>query len=885
MSLRKRVSAWLRAAFRPGRLERDLEEEIRLHLELETEQNLKAGLSPEEARRRALIAFGGVQATREAHRDARPLSWLEDALADARHALRGLRRSPVLGAAAVITLALGLGANTAIFSAVNAVILRPLPFPDADRLVSLGEDNPEYGWRHAQVAPANLLDWREQVPAFADVAASVDFALTATLTGEGDPRLLQSTQVTGNFFSVLGVPAQLGRTFRPEETWQTGERVAVISDRLWRNVFGAAPGLVGRTVELNDRRVQIVGVMPPGFAYPAEGVDVWLPTAWDPADGEHTFFRRAHWLRAVARLKPGFELDEARAQLQAVVRRLQRQYPATNRVMGADLLPLHDWIVGDTRRPLLVLLGAVGLLLLIACANVGNLLLAHAGGHEREVAVRLALGAGKGRLVRQALTESLVLAALGGLAGVALGAWGTRALAALQPPDMLPVRHLGMDRSVLGFLSLLALGAGLLFGTAPALWSGRRLPAEALKEGGRGGSAGGRARRWGDTLVVAEVALALVLTVGAGLLLRSFRQLRRVEPGFDGTGVLTVTLTLPSARYDGGDKSVVFWNALVRRAASLPGVDAAAATSNLPLSPPHWTSDFSVAGRAPDAYGVDAVHREITPEYFRVMRVPVLRGRGFTDQDRSDAPPVVLINQALARKYFAHEDPVGRRVTFDRAPDSTSVWRTIVGVVGDEHQTTLTQDPKIEFLAPVAQDRRLGMTLILRTAGDPLALAPAARRLVAELDPKLAIETVATMDAVQAHSLATQRFLMTLLLLFAGTGLLLAVVGVYGVMAQVAKGRIREMGIRMALGARASEIRWLVARHGLRLAGLGLALGVGGALMGTRAMRTLLYAVPPADPVTFLAVPALLILTALAASWIPAARASRADPVTVLRVE
>jgi predicted permease len=382
-----------------------------------------------------------------------------------------------------------------------------------------------------------------------------------------------------------------------------------------------------------------------------------------------------------------------------------------------------------------------------------------------------------------------------------------------------------------------------------------------------------------------EVALALVLAVGAGLLVRSFRQLQRVAPGFDGAGVLTATMALPGARYDSREKVVNFWDALVRRAAALPEVNAASATSNTPLSAQHWTSDFSIAGRAPDQYGVNALHREVWVGYFSLMRVPLLRGRLFTDQDRENAPLVVLVNEALARQYFPNEDPIGKRVAFDRTPDSTSQWRTIVGVVGNEHQTTLTREPMIEIIAPATQDVRRGMTLLVRTTGEPSRLAPTVRALVAELDPKLAIESISTMDAVQAASLATQRFLMTLLLVFAGTGLLLAVVGVYGVMAQVAKRRTREIGIRIALGARAPEVRWMVVRHGLRLAGIGLAVGVAAGLVGTRAMRALLYAVTPGDPTTFVFVPVLLLITASAASWLPAVRASRADPATVLRVD
>jgi putative ABC transport system permease protein len=861
-----------------------MDEEIRLHLDLETEKNIRAGMSPGEARRRALIAFGGVEATKEAHREARGVPWLQDALADVTYALRTFRHSPVLAAAALVTLAVGIGADTAIFSAVNAVILRPLPFARAGELVSLGEDNPEFDWHHGSVAPANLLDWTEQVPAFADVAGYVDFATSTTLTGEGEPKLLNSAMVTGNVFQVLGVRAQVGRTLEPRETWQTGERVALISDRLWRRQFGGATGVVERSVELDGRSVEIVGVLPPGFAFPHEGVDVWYPLAWDPASRTQVSFRRGHYLGAVARLKAGMTPSVADAQFQAVVRRLQREYPATNRVMGADMMPLHRAIVGDARRPLLVLFGAVALLLLIACANVGNLLLAHAAGREREAALRLALGAGRGRLIRQAITESLLLGVLGGAGGLALGLWGTRALMALQPRDLLPVHDLGMDWTVLAYVTGLAVGAGLLFGVAPAAWSGRRRPAEALQEGGRGGSSGGRARRWGDALVVAEVALALMLTVGAGLLVRSFRQLQRVDPGFDGTSVLTVRLSLPGARYDNEPKIVAFWDELVGRARALPGVSAAAATSNLPLSASNWSSGLAIAGRAPDLAS-DVVHREVTPDYFKAMRVPLLRGRALSVQDRSDAPLVVLINQTLARRYFTNEDPVGQRIAFDRVPDSTSNWYTIVGVVGDEHQTALTSDPRVEVIAPVTQDVRQGMTLVLRTDGDPAGLAAPARRLVAELDPKLAIASVRPMAEVEADALAEPRFLMTLLVAFAGIGLVLAVVGVYGIMAQVAQGRTREIGIRIALGAQVGEVRWLVVRHGIRLAVLGLVLGVAGGLLGTRAMRALLYAVAPADPVTFASVSALLIATAVAASWLPAARASRADPVGSLRAE
>jgi predicted permease len=631
--------------------------------------------------------------------------------------------------------------------------------------------------------------------------------------------------------------------------------------------------------------VQVVGVMPAGFAFPWERVDVWRPPAWSRTDRAQVYFRRAHWLRAIARVRPGVSLDQADAQFQQVVRRLQVQYPETNRVMGAGMTPLHAFLVGDTRLPLLILLAAVGLLLLIACANVGNLLLVRAAGREREMAVRLALGAGRLRLVRQALTESLVLSLIGGAAGLALGWWGTRALVALQPPEMLRVREFGVDWSVLAFVVAITTASGLLFGIAPALWSSRRIPAEALREGGRTGSEGRRIRRWGDSLVIGEVALALMLTVGAGLLVRSFWQLQQVNPGFESRGVLAVSIDLPDSRYETGDKAAAFFDELLRRVRALPGVDDAGAVSQLPLTAPSWTSDFAVAGRPAGEYGTEVVHRVVTPEYLRTMRVPLLRGRGITADDRKDAPPVVLINDALARGYFAGQDPVGQRITFDRVPDSTSVWRTIVGVAGSEHQSTLAQDAQIEILAPFAQDRSSGMAVVVRTGASPASLAPAVRREVAALDANLAITSIQTMDAVRGASMARERFLMTLLVVFAIVGLALAVVGVYGVLAQLARRRTREMGIRIALGAQSSQVRWLIVRHGMRLVLVGLLIGGSLALASTRALRGLLYAVPATDPLTFAAVAALLALTGAAASLLPALRASRADPASALRAE
>jgi putative ABC transport system permease protein len=885
MTTIKGIRARLRALIRRGSAERELDEELRFHIEMETEKHVRAGMQPDEARRRALRDFGGVQVTKEAHRDVRG-RWLEEIAADTRYALRTLRRAPVLATAAILTLALGIGANTTIFSAVNAVILQPLPFADPGRLVMLWEENPEKGWHQQVCAPANVLDWKEQVRAFQDVAMYVDGESHVTLTGDQAPQVLKGETVSGNFFGVLGIRAQLGRTLTPDETWSASgtAKSIVISDRLWRERFGADRAIVGRTLRIDGQPTQVVGVAPAGFAFPFEGVDFWQPLSFKPSYRAQTFFRRAHWMRAIARVAPGVSLAAADAQLQTVASRLKQQYPVTNIYMGAGMTPLHRFLVGDTQLPLLVLLAAVALLLLISCANVGNLLLVRAAGREREAALRLTLGAGRQRLGRQALTESLVLSALGGVAGVALGVVGTRVLQALQPARMLRVTHFALDWSVLAYVTVIVVGSGLLFGIAPALWSCRRSPAESLKEGGRGGETR-RMRRWTELLVVGEVALAVVLTLGAGLLVRSFRQLVQVDPGFDPHGVLAMQMVLSGPKYDSASQVRVFFDQLIQRTAALPGVEGAAAADAPPLAATGYTSDFSIAGRPSGEYYTEITHRRVMPDYFRVMRVPLRRGRVFTPSDRQGAPTVIIINEQVAQKYFKGQDPVGQRIAFDRTPNDSSQWATIVGVVGGERQRVLSAEPLTEVYTPFAQEVTEGMSLLARTAGDPAALAPAIRRIITELDPDLAIADVRSMEAVRLTSLARERFLMTMLVVFAGVGLLLAVIGVYGVLAQVARRRTREMGIRIALGSPIGQVRWLVVRHGLELVMLGLVIGISAAFIATRGLSALLYHVAPADPVTFIAVPLLLALTGIAAAWVPALHASRADPAVALRAE
>ena len=874
----------LRALLQHRRVEQEFDDEVRFHLENEAALYRNAGMPPDEARRRALATFGGVTQAREAHREARGASLLEGLAADARYALRTLRRAPTLTGAAILTLALGIGANTAIFSAVSAVLLRPLPYRAPDRLYVIGEDNAERGWHVEDAAPANFLDWREQVKSFADAGAYAEFG-ASTISGDGEPEQLPSRQVTGNLFDLLGVHPEVGRNFTFDETWAGAAPTVILGHALWQRRYHGDPAIVGRSIRLDGRATRVVGVMPAGFSFPSESVELWEPMGWDPADRTSVPFRRAHWVRVVARLAPGVTPAAANADLQVVVKRLQQDYPVTNTGMGATMVSLHDFIVGPSRAPLMVLLGAVALLLLIACANIGNLLLVRAAGREREAALRLALGARTGRLVRQALTESLLLSALGGAAGVALGVAGTRLLAALQPASMLPVSHFAVDGTVLAYVVAITTACGLLFGIAPALWNRRRLPSEALKEGGRGGSEGRRARLLGDSLVVAEVTLALTLTLGAGLLVRSLLGLQQVNPGFDPRNVLTAAVSPSGERYDSLAQVLRFYDELLARTRSLPGVESAAAVSALSLTGQSWTSDFHVLGRPREDFGVGVVHREVVGGYFRTMRVPLLRGRSFTEQDGRRSPLVVVVNASLARKYFGDQDPIGQRLAFDRYPDSTSTWRTIVGVVGDEHQNSLAEAPLTEIFSPLAQEGRAAMALVIRTTGDPAPLAAPLRSLLADLDPALPLSRVRTMDEVRARSLARDRFLTTLLLLFAGVGLALAVIGVYGVMAQLARRRVREMGIRMALGAGVGRIRWLVVRHGLRLVAIGVLAGTLLALSGARAMRALLYGITPFDPLTFVAVPLVLAIAAVMASWLPALQAGRAEPAVTLRAE
>ncbi|HEU4630550.1 MAG TPA: ABC transporter permease [Gemmatimonadaceae bacterium] len=885
----------------------DADAELDAFLEARIEHLVARGMTPAEARAEALRRLGAplddVRASlqhsaerREGRR--RVLDWAEAVLADVRFAARQFVRTPGFTVTAVLVLALGIGATTAIFSAVRAVVLRPLPFAQPERLYMLWESNREMGSDREVVSPPNYLDWKERVSSFADVEAYGSAPFQVTITGLGEPLVLDGVPVTGGFFSMLGVRPMLGRDFTEAETWaeatwRAGETPLLLSARTWRTVFGGEASAIGRAVELNGGHARIVGVMPEGFAFPSEAVDLWMPSGWASENREAAWYRRDQSIRPIARLAPGATPERARAELETVAAQLAREHPATNTHVGAGLSPLHAFLVGDVRTPLLILLGAVGLMLLIACANVGNLLLVRASGRRQELAVRAALGAGRGRLVRQMLAESLALASLGGAFGIALGVAGTRLLERLQPAGLLRVTTFPVDAGVVAFAVLATVTAALLFGAFPALLARRSGPGEALREGGRTGGVAPGTRRVVGGLVVAEVALATLLVLGAGLLVRSTIQLRQVDPGFDPDGVVAISINLPGSRYPGPPTIAAFYDELLARIRAIPGVESVAASSTLPLRDRGATSDFFIAGRAPDAYGTEVVRRSVTPGYFETMGVPLLAGRGFTDADtftdRWDEPRddrVALINAALARQYFPGQDPVGQRITTDRVPDSTSQWRTIVGVVGNERQSEIAMPAQIELIEPFGQAIDTRMHIYVRMAGgEPTRVVPAVRAIVRELDPELPLIDAVAMEDVVADSMALDRFLMLLLGAFAAVALVLALVGVYGITAQVARQRLPEFGLRMALGARARDILGLTLRRGLSLVIIGLALGVAAALTATRAMAGLLYGITPNDPTTFLTVTSLLVAAGFGASWLPARRAARLDPATTLRAE
>jgi predicted permease len=845
-------------------------------------------IGPRMARRwywsQALRTAGQYRTPSRASRTRRKGSaFMSTLIVDLRFALRVMHRAPGFTTLVVLTLGLGIGANAAIFSVVNEVMLRPLTFADPDRLVALWESNVERGWQQVHAAPANVADWRERVSAFEDVAFYNSDDRGATLTGQGEAVYVSIGTVSGNLFSVLGVGPSLGRAFTMDETWAESQPVALLSSGMWQRQFGGDSTIVGRTILLDGVSHEVIGVMPDGFTYEFNEAELWVPFRWTAARRESIWFRQAHVVRAVARLTPGVTHEQALAELQGVAAQLRDEYPQLNRSMDAGSTPLHRFLVGDRRLPLALLFGAVILLQLIACANVGNLLLARAVGRRQELAVRSALGAGRSRMARQLLTESMAIAGVGAMVGLALGAGLMRWMASLQPPN-LPALAFHIDGRVLTFTFAVTVGSALLFGLAPLIRTARLDLTGDLGHGSRGGSRNPRQRRAAGAFTVVQLALAVMLVIGAGLMLRSLVELRQVESGVDPTNVLTFAMTPPSGSYPTDRARAEFTINVVDRLRTIPGVSDAGAVRLLPFQGGGWTSDFTIEGWGPDVFGIEVKHREATPGYFRALGVPVLAGRLFPQRLVPGEPVPVVVNRAFVERYFPDESPVGRRITYDRVPDEDSYWYTIVGVVGDERHR-VADAPSPEIIAHLRGDMPGTPRIAIKTSGDPLGIVAAVRAAVAELDPDVPLVNVQTMADVVGAATARERFLVNLLGVFAVLALGLACVGVYGVAAEAARSRAREVGIRMALGASESDIVRGFLRSASGVIAVGLGLGLAGAIAGTRLMSSLLYGVGATDPVTFVAVPLLLTAMVLVSSYLPARRASAVDPVTVLRAE
>ncbi|MBI3404938.1 MAG: ABC transporter permease [Acidobacteria bacterium] len=813
---------------------------------------------------------------------------------DLRYAVRSLAKNPGFYAVAIIALALGIGANTAIFSVVNAVLLRPLPFKDPDRLVMVWEHNFKRGNARNVVSPADLMDWKAQNRTLENLAGLIVFR--TNLSGDGEPEQVSAGIFTEGFFSILDVHPALGRDLTPEELRPGGPDAVLLSYGFWQRRFGGDSKVLGRNIILNGRPNTIVGVLPAGFRFQKEEADVWIPFALNPA----TDYRKntGRYLSGVARLKPGVSRDQAQADLAAIAVRLEKEHPEFNTGWGVNVVPLQQDMVGDVRTALLAILGAVGFVLLIACANVANLLLAKAASRAREIAVRTALGASRGRIVAQLLTESVLLSLLGGAAGLLLALWGIELLTKFAPADIPRLSEIRLDRAVLGFSLALSVLTGLLFGLVPALQAARLGVSDSLKDGGRGSSSGAH-QRLRSLLVVSEVALSMILLIGAGLLGRSFLTLLTENPGFNSENVLTMRLSLPSATYRQGFKQVQFFEDITARIAGLSGVQSVGGISWLPLGGSGSATTFDVLDRPMPPEGEHPVAdvRFVTRDFFRAMGTPLLSGRTFEDRDAVAEPQVpprgnptapapalrtILVNQALAKMYWPNEDPIGKRLQMDWGEMQTA---EIIGVVSDVKLTSLETDPRPTIYWYHQQIPSQFMAVVVRVSGDPLQLVGAIKSQVAALDKNVPVAHISTMDNIVASSVSLRRFNLTLLGVFAGVALLLAAVGIYGVISYSVVQRTHEIGIRMALGAQRAHVLRLVLSSGLKMTAIGLGVGIAGALALTRFIATLLFHVQPADPLTFVGVAALLLGVAVLAALLPARRAARVDPLVALRYE
>jgi predicted permease len=872
----------LRGLFQKRKLEQELEDEIRSHLEMQIGDNLRLGMSPEEARYEALRKFGGVEQVKERYRDRSSLSFVDSTLQDLRYGIRMLLKHKGFTAVAVLTLALGIGANTAIFSVVKAVLLNPLPYHEPDRLMTLSEAHASAG--EMGISWPNYQDWQRRAHSFTEMAASRP--ITLNLTGVEQPLRLSGRAVTWNFFRVLGVQPQLGRDFTSEDDKVGSTPTIILSDNIWKRSFGATPQVLGRTLNLSGTAYTVVGVLPSGFEFSAQedvyaALGGWLKPypAWYARDSHPA-------LRAVARLKPGITLTVAQSEMMQIAAQLEREYPATNSGQTAVVKGLQANLVGEVRPVLLVLLGAVGFVLLLACVNVANLLLARAAARQQELAVRLALGARRGRLLRQLLTESLLLALLGGASGVLLGRWLLKGLLSLAPSDLPRLATVQLDSGVLLFTAGITLATGLLFGLLPAWHATRTELHGMLKQAGRAVGVSGARQRVLNTLLVVEVSLALLLMTGAGLMARTMYRVLQEEPGFRPDHLLTLRFDLSGPRYSDLARRQSFYNEVITRLESTPGIEAAAFTRALPIGGSEEGNLFTVADQA----SPDRTHQPqgpitaISSGYFQTLGIQLLQGRAFTEADSANSPPVIIVNETLARRFWPNQNHIGKRLKLGW-PESPTPWCEVVGVVADVKQNGFIAPTLPQAYFPLTQLPRTQLYLVVRTKTEPAVQTAAVRAVVRTVEPELPLYQIRTMEEVFNRVLLTQRAALGLLGSFAALALVLAVIGIYGVMSYAVAQRTHEIGLRAALGARPRDLLKLILANGMKLASVGAGCGLVAAGALTRLMERLLFGVSPTDWLTFAAATGVLTLVALATGYLPARRAARVDPLVALKSE
>jgi putative ABC transport system permease protein len=878
--------------------EAEIVEELSQHLEDEYERALSCGTSEEEARQQVLeqlntpdllqrelkhVERRGSENPIELGTEGK-INVFADLRQDLRYGLRTLAKNPAFTSIAIVALALGIGANSAIFSVVDAVLLRPLPFKKPEQLVMLWENATHLGFPKNTPSPANFLDWQKQAGAFTGMAAMVERSFN--LTGVGEPERLDGRRVSANLFDLLGVRAVLGRTFVPDDD-RPGSHVVLLSYSLWQRRFGSDPSVIGRALALNSESYTIIGIMPrfvqlPGFANRND--QLWVPIAFP---SEEAAQRGNHFLEVIARMKPGITLKQAQAEMETIAARLAQQYPDYNTRLGAVLVPLHEEVVGDIKPALLVLLGAVGFVLLIACANVANLLLARAAVRQKEIALRLALGASRSRLMRQFLTESVLLAVFGAGLGLLLALGGIRILKTFIPATISQVQTINIDARVLIFTALVAVLTGIGFGLAPALQASHLNLNDTLKEGGRDAGGGRKGNRLRDLLVIGEVAVSFVLLIGAGLLINSFFHLRNLEPGFRADHLLTMKVDLSEVKYPDRERRAAFFDEVTRRVRALPGVQSAAVAGNLPLTYNGDSMSISVEGLPdpPPDQRPDVIFRAIGPGYFGTMGISIIRGRDFTDQDKADSKNVVVISEKTAQHFWHGQDPIGRRLRPGSSTSNTP-WREVIGIVKDVRQNDFIAAPKMQMYFTYRQLKDLAPNaLVIRTSIEPLSLAASARDAIWSVDKDQTVADIDTMEHIVAEAVARQRFSMLLLGLFATLALLLASVGIYGVMTYSVAQRTHEIGIRIALGARRADVLQMTIKQGLRLVGAGMILGLAAAFILTRVLESLLFGISATDPVTFFGISLVLLAVAILASYLPALRATKVDPIIALRAQ